>query len=58
MTTRAIIFMTLSWVFVLGLLSWSYVRILRHPKHFDPDGIGPGRPAEPPLEPPLPPPEE
>lgn len=58
MTTGAIIFMALSWVFVLGLLAWSYNRILRHPKHLDPDGIGPARPAEPPLEPPMAPPED
>ncbi len=29
MTTGAILFMTLSWAFVLGLLGWSYARILR-----------------------------
>lgn len=49
MTTGAIIFMLLSWTFVLGLTAWSYGRILRHPKHFDPDGIGPAHPPEPGL---------
>jgi hypothetical protein len=49
MTTNAIIFMALSWAFVLGLVFWSFARILGHKKHFDPDGIGPARPAEPPA---------
>jgi hypothetical protein len=48
-TTPALIFMVLSWTFVLGLLSWSYYRILTHKKHFDPDGIGPAAPPEPAL---------
>lgn len=47
MTTGAIVFMVLSWTFVLGLLAWSYHRILTHKKHFDPDGIGPAAPPEP-----------
>lgn len=52
MTTGAIIFMALSWSFVLGLTLWSFVRILRHPRHFDPDGIGPAVPPEPgPVDP-------
>lgn len=46
MTTGAIVFMVLSWGFVLGLTSWSFVRILRHSRHFDPDGIGPAVPPE------------
>lgn len=29
MSTSAIIMMTLSWVFVLGLMGWSFGRILR-----------------------------
>ncbi len=29
MSTSAIIMMTLSWIFVLGLTGWSYARILR-----------------------------
>jgi hypothetical protein len=49
MTTGAIIFMVLSWTFVLGLTFWSFGRILAHKKHFDPDGIGPAEPPEPPL---------
>lgn len=28
MTTEAIMFMALSWTFVLGLVSWSFARIL------------------------------
>ena len=47
MTTGAILFMAASWAFVLGLTFWSFARILRHQKHFDPDGIGPGSPPEP-----------
>ncbi len=47
MSTGAIIFMTLSWVFVLGLTTWSYALILGHKRHFDPDGIGPAKPPEP-----------
>jgi hypothetical protein len=33
-----------SWTFVLGLTIWSFARILRLQKHFDPDGIGPAVP--------------
>jgi hypothetical protein len=47
MTTRALIFLLLSWGFVLGLMYWSFARILRGKKHFDPDGIGPASPPEP-----------
>ena len=37
------IFMALSWTFVLGLMFWSWRRLLsaQGKKHFDPDGIGP-----------------
>lgn len=56
MTTGAIIFMALSWAFVLGLATWSYKRILSHPKHLDPDGVGPALPPEPPLVQDVPPP--
>ena len=49
MSTGAIIFMLISWAFVLGLVSWSFYRILTHKQHFDPDGIGPGAPPEPAL---------
>ena len=48
MTGEAIAFMALSWVFSLGLLSWSYAKILRKKEHHDPDGIGP---AQPPVRP-------
>lgn len=51
MTTGALIFWLLSWTFVLGLVGWSYNKILRDPKHFedhfDPDGIGPAEPRVP-----------
>lgn len=47
MTTGALIFMLVSWAFVLGLMSWSFARILRGKRHFDPDGIGPASPPEP-----------
>lgn len=49
MTTKALIFLVLSWGFVLGLMYWSFARILRGQKHFDPDGTGPGSPPEPGL---------
>lgn len=49
MSGGAIAFLLLSWAFVLGLTVWSFLKILRHPKHFDPDGIGPASPAEPGL---------
>lgn len=29
MTTGAIIFMSVSWAFVLGLVSWSFARIMK-----------------------------
>lgn len=47
MTTGALIFWLLSWTFVLGLMFWAFAKILRHQKHFDPDGIGPEVPPEP-----------
>lgn len=49
MSTGAIIFMALSWAFVLGLVTWSYARILSNMgrKHHDPDGIGPAVPPVP-----------
>lgn len=49
MSTGALIFMIASWTFVLGLTFWSFARILKHQRHFDPDGIGPAVPPEPPL---------
>lgn len=48
MSTGAIIFMAISWTFVLGLMGWSYYRILTHQGHHDPDGIGPAQPPVPP----------
>jgi hypothetical protein len=49
MTTAAMFFLAGSWVFVLGLMAWAFRRILGHQQHFDPDGIGPAQPPEPPL---------
>ena len=46
MSTGALVFMALSWGFVLSLIVWSYSRILRRKRHFDPDGIGPLLPPE------------
>ena len=54
MSGGALIFMLLSWAFVLGLTFWSFGRILGSQKHFDPDGIGPGGPPEGPHARPLP----
>ena len=48
MTTAAMIFMALSWTFVLGLMGWSFKRILSDQKHHDPDGTGPAVPPVPP----------
>ncbi len=56
MSTGALIFMLVSWTFVLGLTFWSFARILRTQKHFDPDGIGPASPPVPPAAPQSPPP--
>lgn len=47
MSTGALVFMLLSWIFVLGLTSWAFAKILRTRRHFDPDGIGPAGPPEP-----------
>lgn len=47
MSTGALLFMLVSWTFVLGLTFWSFAKILRVQKHFDPDGIGPASPPEP-----------
>ncbi|HEV2147204.1 MAG TPA: hypothetical protein VGR37_07360 [Longimicrobiaceae bacterium] len=44
MSGGALAFMLLSWSFVLGLVGWSFARILRGRAHFDPDGIGPASP--------------
>lgn len=47
MSTGAVIFLIVSWTFVLGLMGWSFGKILRGQKHFDPDGIGPAVPPVP-----------
>jgi hypothetical protein len=47
MSAGALIFMVVSWTFVLGLTFWSFGKILRNQKHFDPDGIGPAQPPVP-----------
>ena len=47
MSTGAIIFMTLSWAFVLGLMAWAFYRLLTLKAHHDPDGIGPASPPVP-----------
>ena len=46
MTTGAMIFMALSWAFVLGLMFWSFGRVLKKQAHHDPDSIGPAGPPE------------
>ena len=46
MSTGAVVMMIISWSFVLGLMSWSFWRILHAKEHFDPDGIGPAVPPE------------
>ena len=33
MTPGAVIFMAMAWVFVLGLTSWSYYRLLKSEPH-------------------------
>lgn len=57
MSTGAWIFMLASWTFVLGLMAWSFYRIMQSQKHFDPDGIGPAVPPEP-ARVQMPPPSE
>lgn len=49
MSPGAVVFMALSWAFVLGLTGWAFRRILQHRRHHDPDGIGPASPPEPPA---------
>ena len=46
MSTGAIIFMLGSWTFVLGLMFWSFSRVLKKQAHHDPDSIGPLGPTE------------
>ena len=46
MTTGAVVFLVLSWAFVLGLTAWSFARVLGSKGHHDPDGIGPAVPPE------------
>lgn len=45
MTAGALFFLVVSWTFVLGLVIWSFWRILTAPKPLDPDGIGPASPT-------------
>jgi len=52
MSTGAMLFMALSWTFVLGLTFWSFSKILKTQRHFDPDGTGPASPPVPPSAPP------
>lgn len=47
MSTGALVFMLVSWAAVLGLMLWSFGKILRTQQHFDPDGTGPGSPPVP-----------
>lgn len=58
MTAGALIFWLLSWTFVLGLMIWSFGKILRGQDHFDPDGIGPAAPPRPPEDGHVPPPRD
>ncbi|MET0396114.1 MAG: hypothetical protein ABW277_04785 [Longimicrobiaceae bacterium] len=44
MTTEAIIFMAVVWTAPFGLITWSYAKVPRGRRHFDPDGIGPATP--------------
>jgi hypothetical protein len=46
MTPGAMIFMGASWVFVLGLMFWSFGKVLQKQKHHDPDSLGPAVPPE------------
>ncbi len=47
MSGGAILFMVLSWLFVLGLTAFSFARILTLRRHHDPDGTGPAKPPLP-----------
>ena len=47
MSTGAMLFMIGSWTFVIGLMSWSFYKLLTLKKHHDPDGIGPAAPPVP-----------
>jgi hypothetical protein len=47
MNSGALVFMLVSWTFVLGLTAWAFGTILRGKRHFDPDGIGPASPPVP-----------
>lgn len=47
MSRGAIVMMLFSWAFILGLMFWSFGRVLRKKKHHDPDSIGPLGPPEP-----------
>jgi hypothetical protein len=47
MSTGAFLFMLASWTFVLGLMVWSFSKILKKQGHHDPDSIGPAAPPIP-----------
>lgn len=47
MSPGAIVFLLASWTLVLGLTFWSFWKIMKTQKHFDPDGIGPADPPVP-----------
>ena len=44
MTVGSILFLVLSWAFVLGLTGFCFFRILTLRRHHDPDGTGPAKP--------------
>ena len=44
MSRGAILFMALSWAFVLSLTGFCFLRILTLRRHHDPDGTGPAKP--------------
>lgn len=46
MSTGAMIFMAISWAGVLGLMFWSFSRVLKKQAHHDPDSLGPLSPPE------------
>ncbi len=47
MSAGAVVFMALSWTFVLGLTTFCFARILTLRRHHDPDGTGPAEPPQP-----------
>jgi hypothetical protein len=49
MTTGAVVFMAISWTFVLGLTSWALSRVMSAQAKRDPDGPGPEKAPTPPA---------